>query len=177
MLLQLQKCGLECLDELIHISKKTFIDAFEKDNDPVDFNSYITIAFDRKKLEQELMDPDTGFYFVYLDDRLAGYFKLNENHSQTDIKSPNSIELERIYVLQSFQGKKIGQWMLQEAQKIAVKKGKEFLWLGVWEKNKAGIKFYLRHGFIKFGTHPYYIGKDEQTDWMMRLNLSNLDHP
>ncbi len=177
MVLQLKKCGMDCLDELLQISKKTFVDAFEKDNDPEDFNAYITTAFDRKKLEEELMDPDIEFYFVYLEDTLAGYFKLNENHSQTDIKRPESIELERIYVLQSFQGNRIGEWMLWEAQKIGAKKGKEYLWLGVWEKNVQAIKFYLKHGFIKFGTHPYYIGKDEQTDWLMRVNLSNLDLP
>tara|TARA_R110002167_G_scaffold206691_4_gene410733 strand:- start:452 stop:985 length:534 start_codon:yes stop_codon:yes gene_type:complete len=175
MLLRLQQCGLEYLDDLLHISKKTFVDAFEKDNAPDDFKTYINDAFDRDKIERELRDIDSDFYFAFVDDVLAGYFKLNQNGAQTDIRHAESIELERLYVLDTFQGKKIGQWMLDEIKKIATVKGKQFLWLGVWEKNTDAIKFYQRHDFTKFGTHPYYIGKDEQTDWLMRFDLSNFN--
>ncbi|NND10262.1 MAG: GNAT family N-acetyltransferase, partial [Flavobacteriaceae bacterium] len=49
--------------------------------------------------------------------------------------------------------------------------GASSLWLGVWEKNLKAIEFYKRHGFTKFGEHPYLIGEDEQYDWMMRLDL------
>jgi ribosomal protein S18 acetylase RimI-like enzyme len=52
--------------------------------------------------------------------------------------------------------------------------GKDFVWLGVWEHNTAAIKFYQRHGFTKFGEHPYYVGNDKQMDWLMRIDLGNL---
>ncbi|MGB5820104.1 MAG: hypothetical protein WBG90_11525 [Saonia sp.] len=39
------------LEQLIEISKKTFADAFEKDNDPDDFEAYINFAFDKHKNE------------------------------------------------------------------------------------------------------------------------------
>jgi ribosomal protein S18 acetylase RimI-like enzyme len=48
---------------------------------------------------------------------------------------------------------------------------KRYLWLGVWEHNRGAIRFYERHGFVKFGEHPYYVGNDCQTDWMMRLDF------
>lgn len=175
MPLQLQKCGSESLDDLVHISKKTFVDAFEKHNDPEDFSAYIDYAFDREKLRRELIDKDSDFFFVYLDESLVGYFKLNQNDAQTDIKLEDSMELERIYVLEAFQGKKIGEWMLSKAIKIALDKGKQFLWLGVWEMNTSAIKFYQKHGFAKFGTHPYYVGNDRQTDWLMRFDFSNFN--
>ncbi len=175
MPLTLQKCGFDALDDLVQISRKTFIDAFEAQNDPIDFRTYINFAFDRENLLRELGDTDSTFYFVLKDGALAGYFKLNQNGSQTDIKLPTSLELERIYVLETFQGQKIGQWMLDKAKKIAFDTGKQFLWLGVWEKNTSAINFYQRHGFVQFGTHPYHIGKDEQTDWLMRFDLINFN--
>ncbi len=175
MHLLLQKCNQNDLDELVELSIRTFKDAFEADNDPEDFKDYLRTAFHRDTLLAELQDKDVSFYFVKVDTETAGYFKLNEDLAQTEVKSGNSIELERIYVLNTFQGSGIGSWMLDEIKQIAFEKGKQFLWLGVWEKNRKAIRFYQRLGFTKFGIHPYFIGKDEQTDWLMRFDLINLD--
>ena len=61
--------------------------------------------------------------------------------------------------------------MLERIQELARSEGKQYLWLGVWEYNPGAIRFYERLGFVIFDKHPYYIGKDRQMDWMMRLNL------
>ena len=162
------------MDDLALISKKTFVDAIEKDNDPGDFKSYIDFAFEKEKLLAELNDQNSSFYFAYRDEVLAGYFKLNRNDAQTDLKLKEAIELERIYVLEQFQGMKMGQWMLTQAINLAILEHKKFLWLGVWEKNMRAIKFYEKYGFKEFGRHPYYIGADKQMDWLMRYDLTNL---
>jgi len=171
MQLHFQKCILSDLDQLIDISKKAFVDAFEKDNDPEDFKAYINIAFAKKNIFTQLKNPGSAFYFVFRGEYLVGYFKLNENDAQTDIKSKEFIELERIYVLGEFQGEHIGQLMLQKAIEIASEKGKEYMWLGVWEKNTNAIRFYQKYNFKKFDTHPYFIGKDKQTDWLMGYEI------
>lgn len=175
MQLRLHQCDSDDLRPLANISRKTFSDAFEKDNNPQDFKAYVDHAFREDKLLEEIQNPNTTFYFVLKNAEKVGYFKLNEKAAQTDIKSAKSIELERIYVLQDFQGQRIGRWILGQVKKIALEKQKEFLWLGVWEKNTKAIEFYRKHGFSKFGTHPYYVGSDKQTDWLMRLDLFNLE--
>lgn len=127
MNLRLQRCTTSDLVRLISISRMTFTDAFEKDNTPEDFKAYINFAFERNKLLAELKNSDTTFYFVYKDALLVGYIKLNENDAQTDIKSEEGMELERIYVLKDFQGQHIGQWVLKEVKKIAFIKKKNFV--------------------------------------------------
>lgn len=176
MNLRIQQCSLAHLDELVKISRTTFIEAFETENNPEDFKNYIDFAFDKERLSGELKNTDSSFYFVYDDTVLVGYFKLNENKAQTDIKENDSLELERIYVLQKFQGNKIGEWMLGQIIGLAMKMNKSYIWLGVWEHNGKAIKFYQRKGFSKFGTHPYYIGKDKQTDWLMQFDLINFNN-
>ena len=171
MQLQLQKCTAEHLDQLVKLSKKTFVDAFEQVNDPEDFKTYIDKAFAKEQIADELKNPDSSFYFTYLDQQLAGYFKLNEQAAQTDINEADALEVERIYVLQGFQGMRIGQWMMEEIKNIGISRNKNYLWLGVWEENVKAVRFYERHGFVKFGKHPYYIGKDRQMDWLMRFDL------
>ncbi len=173
MELRLQKCEIDQLDFLVNLSRKTFIDAFEKDNNPEDFENYLDFAFNPDRIADEVLDADSDFYFVYLNKEVVGYFKLNQLQAQTDIKDENSLELERIYVLNQFQGKQIGRWMLEQVKTLAKHKNKTFVWLGVWEHNIKAIAFYEIYGFRKFGTHPYYIGKDKQTDWLMRCDIDH----
>lgn len=171
MNLSFKKCDVRNLDELIEISRITFINAFEKDNNPEDFNDYMNSALSKETIKTELLNPNSKFYFTYFNNALVGYFKLNENEVQTERFNQNTLELERIYILDQFQGQQIGKHMLFKTIEIAKEKQVSFLWLGVWEKNIDAIRFYERYGFKKFDTHFYNIGNDKQTDWLMKLNL------
>ncbi len=166
-----RKCCLKDLTNLIEIAKMTFISSFEKDNNPDDFNAYITSAFSEKQLKSELLDVNSTFYFAYADETLIGYFKLNEREAQNEQFEIPSIELERIYVLDAHQKQGFGKQLLFEVIAIAQLKKVSFLWLGVWEKNAAAIRFYERYGFKRFDKHAYHIGNDEQQDWLLKLSL------
>jgi len=171
MNLSFKKCNSNDLDRLLEVSRTTFIDAFEKDNNPDDFKEYINSAFSRETIKAEISNPNSLFYFTYHYDTLVGYFKINQKGAQTEQINTNTLELERIYVVKAFQGRQIGKHMLFKTIELAKSKNTSFLWLGVWEKNSAAIRFYERYGFIKFDTHHYFIGNDKQTDWLMKLNL------
>ena len=171
MNLVFKKCTIKDLEDLVEISKTTFISAFEKDNNEDDFRDYMNTAFSTNKIESELSNPNSQFYFTYLNDERIGYFKLNSKDSQTEKFNQNTLELERIYVLDGFQGQQIGNHMLLKVIEIAKAMHVSVLWLGVWEKNVAAIRFYERLGFKKFNKHPYYIGTDKQTDWLMQLDI------
>ncbi|MDJ0644806.1 MAG: GNAT family N-acetyltransferase [Flavobacteriaceae bacterium] len=172
MNLYYKKCTQKDINELIEISRSTFIAAFEKQNNRDDFSAYMTAAFSEETIKKQLQNPDSLFYFIYSDDVLVGYFKLNENNAQNELFSLPSVELERLYISSDYQGKEIGKNALRKTLEIAAAKSVSFLWLGVWEHNHAAIRFYERHGFVKFGTHPYLLGNDEQTDWLMKYELS-----
>ncbi|MET1258457.1 GNAT family N-acetyltransferase [Flagellimonas sp. DF-77] len=171
MSLRLEACTLNDVDLLVKVSRATFKAAFEAQNDADDFAAYLTTAFSKETLADELTQTHTDFYFCHGADGLVGYMKLNAFDAQSELREPEGMELERIYVLPEFQNRKIGQYLLQQALDIAKARSKRYLWLGVWERNLKAIRFYERHGFEKFGTHPYLIGADEQTDWLMRKTL------
>lgn len=167
-------CKIRHLDQLVKISRQTFEEAFEKDNDSVDFKNYMDKAFATETLKEELSNTNTFFYFVTEGGTLVAYFKLNVGNAQSDVKLEDSMELERIYVLAEHQGSGLGEQILSKVKTLALQHHKTMLWLGVWEENKRAIQFYQRQGFHKFGTHPYFIGSDEQTDWLMRFDLTTL---
>ena len=169
--MKFRKCTIADIESLVQISLRTFADAFEQDNNPEDFKAYTTKAFSKNTLVQQLNNPHCSFYFLYMDEELAGYFKLNQDDAQSEIQANDTMELERIYVQKDFQGRQLGTAMLREAIRISSELKKRQLWLGVWQENRSAIRFYKKHGFEKFGTHPYYVGRDKQTDWLMRLDI------
>ena len=173
MALSYKICAAEDIEALINISKNTFIDAFEQDNDPADFAEYLNVAFSFKTLMDQLKNPNSEFYFVYDSENvLTGYFKINQFNAQTEFQDSDGLELERIYVLKEYQNKGYGKLILEEVIRVAKIKAKSYVWLGVWEKNQNAIRFYERFGFLRVGTHPYYIGKDKQTDWILKRELT-----
>lgn len=169
--IRLSPCTDGDLATLRDLSIATFREAFESQNDPEDFWQYLTTAFSKSRLQEELANPQMNFYFAWSGDCLAGYCKLNTHEAQTELKDPDGLEIERIYVAASFQGKGVGALMLREIEALAFQRGVRYLWLGVWQKNRGAIRFYQRHGYEIIGEHPYYIGSDRQTDWIMRREL------
>ena len=134
---------------------------------------YLHRAFNKEKLLEELTDKNSKFFFLYCGEKLAGYIKVNETPSQTDINDPNSLELERIYVTGEFQGQGLGGYLMQKAVSIAVERHKKYIWLGVWEKNENALRFYKKKGFYEIGTHTFVMGEDRQTDYILKKDLES----
>lgn len=153
------------------VAETTFQHAFAVYNTKEDMEQYMAEAFAPERIKKELEDPDVAYYLAWIKDEIVGYIKLNTNEAQSDLKDPTSMELERIYVVPSWQNQGIGKFLLEEAILLARQAGKKFLWLGVWDQNHGAIRFYQRHGFTKFGTHDFYLGNDRQTDYLMRLDI------
>ena len=97
--------------------------------------------------------------------------KINFGQSQTELQDDTALEIERIYVLKEFHGKKVGQVLYEKAIEIAKQKNAHYVWLGVWEENPRAISFYKKNGFVEFDKHIFKLGDDEQTDIMMKLKL------
>jgi len=156
---------------LLALAESTFRAGFQHLNDPAHFEEYMGRAFTPEKIRQELATPGSTFYFAEWEGAIVGYMKLNSGKAQSDIQSEPGLELERIYVKPEHQGKKIGQFLLDEAISIGRTGGFPYLWLGVWEKNEAAIRFYYRHGFRQFSSHTFMLGNEPQTDLLMKLAL------
>ncbi len=153
------------------ISIETFSLAFAKDNTSENLVDYYGKAFSIEALSNQINNLNSRFYFVYDEDKLAAYFKINIGESQTEIGTNDEMELERLYIYPEHQNKKIGAFIVNEVKIKGILENKKYIWLGVWENNLRAIKFYQNQGFIKFDSHIYYLGNDPQNDWMMRLEL------
>lgn len=169
--MKIRKANIQDIEKLKEIGKRTFYETFSSENSEENMTEYLENGFSTEKLKSELTDPNAEFYFAELDGKTIGYLKVNYGQSQTEIKDKNALEIERIYVLKEFHGKKAGQLLYGKAIELAKKNGVDYVWLGVWEQNPRAIRFYEKNGFVPFDKHIFKLGDDEQTDIMMKLKL------
>jgi ribosomal protein S18 acetylase RimI-like enzyme len=156
---------------LQQIGRQTFFETFAAHNSAENMAKYLEEGFSLEKLTTELQDENAAFYFAWLDDQVIGYLKLNFGASQTELKDDKALEIERIYVLKEFHGKKVGQLLYEKAIQVAEQSNAAYVWLGVWEENPRAIRFYQKNGFMAFDKHIFKLGDEEQTDIMMKLEL------
>ena len=153
------------------VSRQTFYETFAAANSAEDMDVYLAQSLATDKLAAELAVAESEFYLAVDNTQAIAYLKLNFGEAQTEPADQQAMEIERIYVLKSFQGKNIGQLLFEKAMQRARQQQATYVWLGVWEENHGAIGFYQRNGFVAFGKHVFRLGNDEQTDIMMKLAL------
>lgn len=154
-------------EALTALSITTFVDAFAADNLKEDMDKYIAEAMTVAKLSAELADADNKFFLLHYNNTLVGYAKMRTIEIPEKLKDRRPIELERIYVLQQYHSKKLGAALMDFCLSYACTNGYDVLWLGVWRNNHRAISFYKKYGFEFFGSHPFLLGNDLQTDELM----------
>lgn len=167
MTINIKKCTLEDLSRLQEISYETFNETFKEQNSPENMEAYLEKAFNLKQLETELSQRSSQFYFVEIDGETAGYLKVNTDEAQTEEMGDEALEIERIYIRSPFQKQGLGKYLFNKALEVAMEQNKKKIWLGVWEKNEKAIAFYKKMGFVQTGAHSFYMGDEEQTDFIM----------
>jgi ribosomal protein S18 acetylase RimI-like enzyme len=156
---------------LQQIGRQTFSETFAESNTAENMAKYLEEAYSHEKLSAELNNPNSFFYFAMLGEKVIGYLKINMSGSQTELKDNDALEIERIYVLKDYHGKKVGQLLFDKAIAIAKQQHLAYVWLGVWEENKRALQFYTKNGFVEFDQHVFVLGDEAQTDIMMKLEL------
>jgi len=169
--IHLRQATINDLEVVQQIGRQTFTETFASVNTEANMNQYLQEGFAEARLTAELSNPHSSFYLAELYSQVIGYLKLNFGPSQTELKEDTAVEIERIYVLQAFHGKKVGQLLYEKALQIAKQSNVDYIWLGVWEENARALQFYKKNGFVAFDKHLFKLGNEEQTDIMMKLLL------
>jgi len=167
----IKKASIEDLETIKNVGRETFYETFAKNNSEEEMQKYLDESFSDERLKKELNTTDSQFFIAWEENNPIGYLKINTGDAQTELQDKTSLEIERIYVKSSHQGKKVGQILYDKALEIAEQERKEYIWLGVWEENLKAVNFYIKNGFVEFDKHIFVLGTDKQTDLMMKKVL------
>jgi ribosomal protein S18 acetylase RimI-like enzyme len=143
--MELRKAFLEDINKL----KKICIDAYSL-NFYNHWNEgglewYLDNEFSDKRLTLDLSDKNTEYYFIEHQEKQVGFIKIKINSSSDFI--PNSVELEKIYVLPECKGMGIGKLALNDIIQKTKNSGIDSVFLCVIDTNENAIAFYEKLGF------------------------------
>ena len=139
--IEIKKVTPNKIEQLQKFGRQTFAETFSSKNSEENMKEYLNKGFSTEKLKTELSDKNSEFYFAILENKVIGYLKVNFGQSQTENKDENTLEIERIYVLKEFHGKKSDncfmkrQWRFQ-SKKVLIMFGWEF-----WKKIREQSDF------------------------------------
>lgn len=167
-MIEIEQIGLESLNTLQEISIKTYFDTFDGSTSEENMTAYLEDELNLDVLKAEIENPEMLFYFAYVDGELAGYLKLNVGQAQSESMPDDWMELQRIYIDLAFKGKGLGRALVEFTIQEATSRELSEVWLGVWEHNYPAQKFYQKLGFERFSEHSFWMGDDEQTDWLLK---------
>lgn len=170
--IQIVEASLKDLKKLQEIARRTFFESFAAMNTAENMRFYMDHHFSDELLSAELLNPDSRFFFAQMATDLIGYLKLNRGAAQTVLPNDQGLEIERIYIDQSYKGKGFGKLFIEKTVDLAKESGVKYIWLGVWEHNAPALRFYGKNGFITFSKHVFKLGDDEQTDLLMKRLIS-----
>jgi ribosomal protein S18 acetylase RimI-like enzyme len=149
---------------LAELAARTFVDTFGHANDPADMANYLASAYGVRQQSAELEDPDVVTLLAFRGDRLVGYAQVRRRPPPACVVAERPIELRRFYIDRAEHGRGVARALMDEAHRAVRALGGQHVWLGVWERNARAIAFYRKRGFVRVGSHDFYVGSDRQTD-------------
>ncbi|WP_035673294.1 GNAT family N-acetyltransferase [Flavobacterium sp. 83] len=170
--IEIRKATLTDLEAIQKISTQTFTETFAAVNTPENIANYVADSFNSEQLTSELNNANSLFYLATASNEIVGYLKVNFGDAQTEMINKNALEVHRIYVSKAFHGKNVGQLLIDEVKKIALKTDVDYIWLGVWEENHRALRFYTKNGFVEFDKHVFTLGNEQQTDLLMQFPIN-----
>jgi diamine N-acetyltransferase len=169
----IRKAEAEDTEAIVFLSVATFRETFGSQNSEENINLHVQAHFNPEKIRSELTDPDFRFFLATIEGEPVGFMKLRSNRQPRGITEKRCLEIQRIYVLQEFQGASVGSELVKLSKGIAQKEHFQVIWLQVWQKNEKAIRFYHKSGFVIYETNSFQLGNEMQADYLLRFDLFN----
>jgi ribosomal protein S18 acetylase RimI-like enzyme len=122
---------------------------------PSDLARAIAGPLSPESLHAQLNDPASHFLIATstLDEeaRVAGVIHTSKAVPYPCLQLPEPVYLRKLYVDSAHHGTGLAGKLLAAAEDVATSEGYKSMWLGVWEHNARGMKFYEKAGFVKRG--------------------------
>lgn len=170
-MIEIREAALQDIPAMRQVAISSYADTFAASNSKENMEAFFEEAYNLEKLEEELREQNSRLLLALEGDAQVGFLRLRESGEVVSLLGQNTIELQRLYVLTSAQGKSVGRLLMETAIAYARQKKYEWIWLGVWEKNIRAQRFYENWGFEKFSEHTFWMGDDPQIDWLLKKKL------
>jgi len=138
---------------------------------PADLQVYLATSLSIEQISKDISNPSMIFLVATDEQNIIGIAQLVRGTSEKCLTLPKPIELRRLYLDDRFHGGGIATRLMDDAVETARQEGFQSMWLGVWEDNPRGLRFYEKMGFDAVGDHWFMVGENRRRDWVMERAL------
>lgn len=156
---------------LADLGWRTFDETFAAYNKPEDMAAFRPTMYSSALQAAELADPATEFLIAEVEGEAVAYVKLNTNDAPESITAEKPLQISRLYLLQKWTGRGLGDMLMELCLNIARQQGYDVVWLTVWEHNSRAYRFYQKYGFKEVGELEFILGNDVQRDLYMQREV------
>jgi ribosomal protein S18 acetylase RimI-like enzyme len=136
---------------------KTFVDTYSRIlPERIEMTkAYAKETFAEAEIRGQLSDKKIRYYIAHNNDEVVGYAKTVIGEIPSEVRLAPSIELEKIYLLETAKGKGFGKLFFEQLKSLARKDGRKSIWLAVYEDNFEATGFYRKLGFKEIGRREF----------------------
>ena len=187
----LRRATLEDADALSALASTCFTQTFGHLYAPDDLDRFIHEAYSPEVLRAELADPKRPTWLLFLEEseadatapkctdahtasegKLIGYVTVCPAHLPHPEVKEGDGEVQRLYLLQEYQGGGRGSQMLEYALNWLEADGPRTLWIGAWSENYGAQRLYGRYGFTKVGEYSFMVGDHADREFILRRDAA-----
>ena len=150
--------------------KQVYIQTYGLDGVSDEFANFITKQFSIERLEDSIhTEPDAILVAAYKNN-LVGVLEIDFD-KECPIGNFVAPELNKIYILEWFCGKGIGNLLIEKAERMLKQRGCKKVWLWLLESNERAYQFYKKHNYVTIGKAPFVMEANTYTNLVMSKNL------
>lgn len=104
-------------------------------------------AYPVEKIKKEIANLNNSHFIAYIKNEPIGYLKLNINANTKGFNPNTTLELERIYILNTSIQKGIGTQLLNFVKDFSIQLNKKTILLKAMDSASKALSFYQKNGF------------------------------
>ncbi len=147
---QIVECSATDADRIALIARRAYSD-FYLDYWSDKGEGYIENNFTEEVITKDLQLQNSRYLLLIENGMDVGFMKIVIDHPLNGMEEYNSVELERIYLVQSSTGKGYGRRAMEFCFSFAKEQGKQIIWQKAMITSEA-VSFYEKMGLEKKGT-------------------------
>ncbi len=135
-----------------------------------EFVNFVAQQFSIEKIKEDINNKNSDLWIALHNNNPIAVLQ-SEYNSPCPIRSELRIEINKLYVLQCFHGKKIGQQLMKFAEERIQSKGEKCIWLWVLKSNLRAVRFYQQQGYKEIGTAYFQMEVNQYNNIVMQKQL------
>lgn len=150
--------------------KTVYIQTYATEGVTFEFANFITQRFSVEYIESIITKRPDQLLVAYYNQNPVGVAEII--HEKTcPVKKIVAPELSKLYVLERFYGKGVGQRLIYEVESLLRENGHRQLWLEVYTQNARAVAFYKKQGYASIGEVEFPMEKNTYLNYVMMKDL------